>query len=76
MNRRQVLKGLLAVPFMSLVPKVEPDIFKGIRETRPIRTKMYELYVSPEAWEDIRNWNVHKIDEEIRDKIFINNGLS
>jgi len=32
----------------------------------------HKLYISPEAMEDIRNWNVTKIDEKTKREIFRN----
>jgi hypothetical protein len=38
------------------------------------RGKLTDLYISPEAMEDIRNWNVDQIDEVTRREIFVNAG--
>jgi len=42
------------------------------------RSKLTDLYLSPEAMEDIRNWNVDQIDELTRREIFMaeDGGLS
>jgi hypothetical protein len=38
------------------------------------RGRLTDLYVSPEAMEDIRNWNVDQIDEVTRRQIFVAEG--
>ena len=38
------------------------------------RGLLTDLYVSPEAMEDIRNWNVDQVDELTRREIFVSNG--
>jgi len=44
------------------------------------RGKLTDLYISPEAMEDIRNWNVDQVDEITRREIFLgddcDNGLT
>jgi hypothetical protein len=35
------------------------------------RGKLTDLYISPEAMEDIRNWNVDQVDEQTRREIFL-----
>jgi hypothetical protein len=34
----------------------------------------YDLYLSPEALEDIRNWVVDQVDEQTRREIYISDG--
>jgi hypothetical protein len=43
----------------------------GGNSTSVNRGKLTDLYVSPEAMEDIRNWNVDQVDETTRRQIFI-----
>jgi len=43
----------------------------GGNSTSVNRGKLTDLYVSPEAMEDIRNWNVDQVDPETRRQIFI-----
>lgn len=38
------------------------------------RGMLTDLYISPEAMEDIRNWNVDQIDEVTRRQIFVSEG--
>lgn len=38
------------------------------------RGKLTDLFVSPEAMEDIRNWNVDQVDEVTRREIFVADG--
>jgi hypothetical protein len=38
------------------------------------RGQLTDLYVSPEAMEDIRNWNVDQVDELTRREIFVGGG--
>lgn len=38
------------------------------------RGQLTDLYVSPEAMEDIRNWNVDQVDEVTRREIFVSDG--
>lgn len=46
----------------------------GGNTTSLSRGKLTDLYVSPEAMEDIRNWNVDQIDEVTRREIFVADG--
>ena len=43
----------------------------GGNSTSINRSKLTDLYISPEAMEDIRNWNVDQIDEITRRDIFL-----
>jgi hypothetical protein len=50
---------------------------KAMRNTPPSgnftdREKLKDLYISPEAIEDIRNWGVDQIDETTRKEIMLN----
>jgi len=38
------------------------------------RGQLTDLYISPEAMEDIRNWNVDQVDELTRRQIFVSEG--
>ena len=38
------------------------------------RGRLTDLYVSPEAMEDIRNWNVDQVDETTRRQIMVSEG--
>lgn len=38
------------------------------------RGKLTDLYISPEAMEDIRNWNVDQVDEMTRREIYVSGG--
>ena len=46
----------------------------GGNTTSVNRGALTDLYVSPEAMEDIRNWNVDQIDETTRREIFVADG--
>jgi len=46
----------------------------GGNTTSMNRGALTDLYISPEAMEDIRNWNVDQIDETTRREIFIAEG--
>ena len=46
----------------------------GGNSTSINRRKLTDLYISPEAMEDIRNWNVDQIDETTRRQIFVSEG--
>jgi len=46
----------------------------GGNTTSVTRGKLTDLYVSPEAMEDVRNWNVDQIDEVTRREIFVADG--
>lgn len=46
----------------------------GGNSTSNNRGKLTDLYVSPEAMEDIRNWNVDQVDEMTRREIFVSDG--
>lgn len=46
----------------------------GGNTTSVSRGKLTDLYVSPEAMEDIRNWNVDQVDEITRREIFVADG--
>ena len=46
----------------------------GGNSTSNNRGTLTDLYVSPEATEDIRNWNVDQIDETTRRQIFVAEG--
>lgn len=46
----------------------------GGNSTSVNRGKLTDLYVSPEAMEDIRNWNVDQVDEMTRRDIFVAEG--
>jgi len=46
----------------------------GGNTTSMNRGALTDLYVSPEAMEDIRNWNVDQIDETTRREIFVADG--
>ena len=46
----------------------------GGNSTSQNRGKLTDLYVSPEAMEDIRNWNVDQVDEITRREIFVADG--
>lgn len=46
----------------------------GGNSTSNNRGSLTDLYVSPEAMEDIRNWNVDQVDETTRNQIFNSNG--
>ena len=46
----------------------------GGNTTSMNRGALTDLYVSPEAMEDIRNWNVDQIDEVTRREIFVADG--
>jgi len=43
----------------------------GGNSTSINRGKLTDLYISPEAMEDIRNWNVDQVDEITRREIFV-----
>lgn len=46
----------------------------GGNSTSNNRGQLTDLYISPEAMEDIRNWNVDQIDEVTRRQIFVSEG--
>lgn len=46
----------------------------GGNSTSTNRGKLTDLYISPEAMEDIRNWNVDQVDEITRREIFVSDG--
>lgn len=46
----------------------------GGNSTSNNRGQLTDLYVSPEAMEDIRNWNVDQVDEITRRQIFVSDG--
>lgn len=46
----------------------------GGNSTSVMRGRLTDLYVSPEAMEDIRNWNVDQVDEMTRRQIFLSEG--
>lgn len=46
----------------------------GGNSTSMNRGRMTDLYVSPEAMEDIRNWNVDQVDPVTRREIFVADG--
>ena len=46
----------------------------GGNSTSNNRGALTDLYVSPEAMEDIRNWNVDQVDEITRREIFVSDG--
>jgi len=46
----------------------------GGNSTSNNRGTLTDLYVSPEAMEDIRNWNVDQVDETTRREIFVSEG--
>ena len=46
----------------------------GGNSTSNNRGMLTDLYVSPEAMEDIRNWNVDQVDEMTRRQIFVSEG--
>lgn len=46
----------------------------GGNSTSINRGKLTDMYVSPEAMEDIRNWNVDQVDEITRREIFVSDG--
>ena len=46
----------------------------GGNTTSMNRGALTDLYISPEAMEDIRNWNVDQIDETTRREIFVADG--
>lgn len=46
----------------------------GGNSTSINRGKLTDLFVSPEAIEDIRNWNVDQVDEITRREIFVSDG--
>lgn len=46
----------------------------GGNSTSNNRGALTDLYVSPEAMEDIRNWNVDQVDEVTRREIFVADG--
>ena len=46
----------------------------GGNSTSANRGQLTDLYVSPEAMEDIRNWNVDQVDEITRREIFVSDG--
>lgn len=48
----------------------------GGNSTSMNRGMLTDLYISPEAMEDIRNWNVDQIDEITRREIFVADGDS
>ena len=46
----------------------------GGNSTSMNRGQLTDLYMSPEAMEDIRNWNVDQVDEVTRREIFVSGG--
>lgn len=61
-SRRSFLGFVASLPFIGLVHK-----------TKHIGIKKFDcsqLYCSPKALEDIRNWGVHQIDEAARKEIY------
>jgi len=46
----------------------------GGNSTSNRRGKLTDLYISPEASEDIRNWNVDQVDDQTRNRIFNTSG--
>ena len=46
----------------------------GGNSTSNNRGKLTDLFLSPEAMEDIRNWNVDEVDEVTRREIFVSDG--
>lgn len=62
-NRRSFIKAAigLLLPTLAVVPVA----------TKPTQPRLTELYISPEALEDIRNWEVRQIDEMTKKQIFL-----
>lgn len=86
-TRRDFIKGIVAL--VATTPIVGlPEINEGLYaehiqsvnlDRQPIlelgRQKPYhDLYLSPEALEDIRNWVVDQVDEQTRREIYISDG--
>lgn len=64
MDRRGFLGCLAAIAGTTVVPLPVVD-------TVPVKyARLTELYMSPEAMEDIRNWCVDQIDEVARKEIY------
>jgi hypothetical protein len=66
-NRRSAILGSVASLFLGSLPR---NIIKPTLRKTEKNSKLRDLYISPEALEDIRNWNVNYVDEIIRKEIF------
>ena len=56
MNRRQILKGILTVPFVGILPKSPENRFKG---------KLTDIYLSKEQIKDTTYWTSCQIGDSI-----------
>jgi hypothetical protein len=43
---------------------------KARKATQEMQRSLDDLYMSPESWEDMRNWGVDQIDEQTRKELF------
>lgn len=70
LNRRQLLKGLfggiVAVPLLPLLDLTSPTFIAPLSH----KFDYTDLYISPEALEDMRNWSIDHIDKVTRKEIY------
>ena len=70
MKRRNFLKFAAALPFISYLKPTVP-VEPVIAEVPRLGCFAYkEIYLSPEALDDIRNWAVDSIDKKTRKEIY------
>lgn len=75
-SRRSFLGFVASLPFFDWIPTSKKRIFGGnlknvkfaLCGTKESRNKLKDLYCSPEAMEDIRNWSV--IEKDTRREIY------
>lgn len=76
-SRRSFLGFIASLPFFDWIPTSKKRIFGGNSHigfakcgTEASRNKLKDLYISPEAMEDLRNWSVYQKDEITRREIY------
>lgn len=77
MNRRNLLKSLFALPFLSFIKPKQNIVMAGYVDVPLTRQKLNppkleDLYISLEAFKDIESWNVSQVDEQTRKELFLN----
>lgn len=73
MNRRLFLNVLASIPIVGIAENKLQRLDRAISKVRVYSTQKqrpYNLYISPEALEDIRNWGVDQVDEITRREIY------
>jgi len=67
MDRRTFIQATAACLIAPVIPQALPEPILPA----PVKFNYHDIYISPEALEDIKNWGVDQIDETTRREIYV-----